>query len=69
MKCDDHSVPGYDVIGDIHGCADPLESLLDAMGYRHTDGVYRHPSRQAVFVGDLTDPPAGPADAALRRLL
>ncbi len=23
----------------------------------------------AVFVGDLTDPPAGPADAALRRLL
>ncbi|WP_293017708.1 metallophosphoesterase, partial [Mycolicibacterium sp.] len=46
---------GYDIIGDIHGCADPLESLLDAMGYRYTDGAFRHPSRQAVFVGDLVD--------------
>lgn len=45
----------YDVIGDIHGCADALESLLDAMGYRHTGDAYRHPSRQAVFVGDLID--------------
>lgn len=55
MRCDDQPVPGYDVIGDIHGCADPLESLLDAMGYRHTDSAYRHPTRQAVFVGDLVD--------------
>ncbi|WP_110783989.1 metallophosphoesterase [Mycolicibacterium mucogenicum] len=55
MKCDDQTVPGYDVIGDIHGCADPLESLLETMGYRHDDGAYRHPSRQAVFVGDLID--------------
>jgi len=55
VKCDDQTVPGYDVIGDIHGCADPLESLLETMGYRHDDGAYRHPSRQAVFVGDLID--------------
>jgi len=55
MRCDDQPVTGYDVIGDIHGCADPLESLLEAMGYRHVDGAYRHPSRQAVFVGDLID--------------
>lgn len=48
-------MPGYDVIGDIHGCADLLESLLQTMGYRHTDGAYRHSSRQAVFVGDLVD--------------
>ena len=46
---------GYDIIGDVHGCADLLESLLDAMGYRHVDGAYWHPSRQAVFVGDLID--------------
>ncbi len=46
---------GYDVIGDIHGCADQLESLLDAMGYLRTGGAFRHPSRQAVFVGDLVD--------------
>lgn len=55
MRCVDLPVTGYDVIGDIHGCADPLESLLEAMGYRHADGAYRHPSRQAVFVGDLID--------------
>ncbi len=55
MRCDDQPVTGYDIIGDIHGCADPLESLLDAMGYRHTDGAFRHQTRQAVFVGDLVD--------------
>lgn len=47
--------PGYDVIGDIHGCADDLETLLDQMGYEVCDGAYRHPSRTAVFVGDLID--------------
>lgn len=46
---------GYDIIGDIHGCATELESLLDDMGYRHASGVYRRPCRQAVFVGDLID--------------
>lgn len=54
-KCDDQSVTGYDVIGDIHGCAEPLEALLDAMGYQHANGAYRHPTRRAVFVGDLID--------------
>jgi protein phosphatase len=56
----------FDIIGDVHGCGDELESLLAALGYevveRH-DGtgldagpVYRHPDgRQAVFVGDLVD--------------
>ena len=48
---------GYDVIGDIHGCADELEALLDKLGYRRTgsSGPYRHTDRQAVFVGDLID--------------
>ena len=46
---------GYDIIGDVHGHADKLEALLKAMGYRHTDGAWRHPSRTAVFVGDLID--------------
>ena len=45
----------FDVIGDIHGQAGPLERLLRQMGYRETDGVYRHESRTAVFVGDLVD--------------
>lgn len=48
---------GYDIIGDIHGCADQLEELLGALGYRRdgSGGEYRHPRRQAVFVGDLID--------------
>ncbi|KMO84152.1 hypothetical protein [Mycolicibacterium chubuense] len=27
---------GYDIIGDIHGCADQLEALLSAMGYHRS---------------------------------
>jgi hypothetical protein len=48
---------GYDIIGDIHGCATKLESLLVELGYQMADGTgeYRHPRRQAIFVGDLID--------------
>jgi hypothetical protein len=48
---------GYDIIGDVHGCATALTDLLDALGYRVNDstGAYWHPERQAVFVGDLVD--------------
>jgi hypothetical protein len=45
----------YDVIGDIHGQAAKLHALLRHMGYVSRDGAYRHPERQAVFVGDLID--------------
>ena len=31
-----------DVIGDIHGHADALESLLATLGYRQTAGVHPH---------------------------
>lgn len=49
-------VHGYDIIGDIHGCATELEALLSALGYTPgADGVHRHPERIAVFVGDLID--------------
>ncbi|MGW0157790.1 metallophosphoesterase [Mycobacterium sp. NPDC003323] len=47
--------PGYDVIGDVHGCADDLDALLVHMGYRMRDGAHRHPRREAIFVGDLID--------------
>jgi hypothetical protein len=46
---------GYDIIGDVHGCSNTLEKLLHRLGYERSDGVYRHPSRQAVFVGDVLD--------------
>lgn len=50
-------VAGYDIIGDVHGCADELEALLAEIGYEIARGTgeYRHPSRRAVFVGDLID--------------
>jgi len=43
---------GYDVIGDVHGCATQLEVLLDTLGYRAsaTSVPYEHPCRQT---GDL----------------
>ncbi|MGD8177190.1 metallophosphoesterase [Marinimicrobium sp. ARAG 43.8] len=48
-------VKGYDVIGDVHGCALTLERLLKTMGYEWTGHTYRHPQRQAVFLGDIID--------------
>lgn len=45
----------YDLIGDIHGFADELVELLDILGYQKAQGVYRHPERQVIFVGDFVD--------------
>ena len=45
----------YDIIGDIHGHADALKALLSDLGYRERDSAWRHPDRQAIFVGDFID--------------
>lgn len=45
----------YDFIGDIHGHADELEALLVHLGYRELHGVYRHPERKVIFLGDFID--------------
>src|SRR5947209_7336583 len=56
----------FDIIGDVHGCCDELEALLQQLGYRAAklEGdspvwgahAYAHPEgRKAVFVGDLVD--------------
>ncbi|MGW0712808.1 polynucleotide kinase-phosphatase [Streptomyces sp. NPDC002643] len=60
-----HLTGPFDIIGDIHGCASELESLLGKLGY--ADGV--HPEgRTAVFVGDLVD--RGPdSPGVLRRVM
>ncbi|MGW1778270.1 polynucleotide kinase-phosphatase [Streptomyces sp. NPDC002143] len=60
-----HLTGPFDIIGDIHGCAVELESLLGKLGY--VDGA--HPDgRQAVFVGDLVD--RGPdSPGVLRRVM
>lgn len=49
------AVRGYDIIGDVHGCGDTLERLLQKLGYQLQDGHYAHPERLAVFVGDIID--------------
>lgn len=50
-----NEIPGFDLIGDIHGFQAPLEALLRAMGYAHEDGAYHHPKRRVIFLGDLID--------------
>ena len=56
---------GFDIIGDVHGHAAELESLLRKLGYAEKAGAYRHPEgRRAVFLGDFID--RGPA---IRRTL
>jgi predicted MPP superfamily phosphohydrolase len=43
----------YDIIGDVHGQAAELKLLLKKMGYERINGIYKHPKRKAVFVGDF----------------
>ena len=54
----------FDIIGDVHGCAEELNTLLDRLGYtgtprRHAEG------RKVVFLGDLVD--RGPGIAEVLR--
>lgn len=44
-----------DLIGDIHGHADKLEELLQKLGYTKNKGIYSHPERKVVFLGDYID--------------
>jgi Calcineurin-like phosphoesterase len=46
---------GFDVIGDVHGQFDKLVALLLHLGYAENSGTWRHPSRTAIFLGDLID--------------
>jgi protein phosphatase len=54
----------FDIIGDVHGCADELQALLGKLGYRiewsddhgdRTVTVASPEGRKVVFVGDLVD--------------
>jgi len=49
------SKQGYDIIGDIHGHADALRRLLTKLGYLELQGIFRHETRQVIFVGDFVD--------------
>ncbi len=53
----------FDIIGDVHGCADELEVLLELLGYRiswapkflHGVRVVPPAGRRVIFLGDLID--------------
>jgi protein phosphatase len=55
----------FDIIGDVHGCADELEDLLRLLGYVQTGRTsWQSPTgRTPVFVGDLVDRGPRIADA------
>lgn len=64
----------FDIIGDVHGCRDELESLLTALAYRISRDDHHRPvdavhpdGRTAVFVGDLID--RGPDSPGVLRLV
>lgn len=66
----------FDIIGDIHGCADELEALLSNLGYgvswSETEGirsvrVEAPAGRRAIFLGDLVD--RGPRTPDVLRLV
>jgi protein phosphatase len=66
----------FDIIGDVHGCADELEALLSKLDYLVTwlgDGEERDctvippQGRRAIFVGDLVD--RGPRTPDVLRLV
>ncbi len=63
-KRDEHGP--FDILGDVHGCCDELEALLEQLGYKPVVAnideplwggpTYVHPAgRKAVFLGDLVD--------------
>ncbi len=57
----------FDIIGDVHGCCDELEQLLQQLGYIVEENssnkdsfgncpIYKHPQgRKVIFLGDLVD--------------
>jgi protein phosphatase len=71
-----HVTGSFDIIGDVHGCADELQELLHKLGYEARlygtgEGRRAHvkspPGRRAAFVGDLVD--RGPSAPDVLRLV
>ena len=57
-RCDLTTDSGpFDIVGDVHGCSDELDELLQRLGYvRDGTGLWGHPgARTVVFLGDLVD--------------
>ena len=57
----------YDIIGDVHGSYDLLVKLLKELSYQELDGVWRHPTRKALFIGDIIN--RGPSSRKVLHLV
>jgi protein phosphatase len=66
-----HLTGPFDIVGDVHGCAEELSELLARLGYQldlTREAVIEAPlGRRVVFVGDLVD--RGPASAEVLRIV
>jgi hypothetical protein len=60
------TIQGYDLVGDIHGHADALHRLLRELDYSEVEGLFRHPQRKMIFVGDFID--RGPQQREVLRI-
>jgi len=71
LPCDRSDDAGpFDLIGDVHGCAQELTALLRRLGYRRPSSrrAFRHSrGRRAIFLGDLVD--RGPRVVEAARLV
>lgn len=76
LWCNKQNEPGpFDIIGDIHGCAEELEQLLLKLNYQVETGekfpfgyqITPPNNRKAFFVGDLTD--RGPDSPKVLRMV
>lgn len=65
------TIPGsdqYDLIGDVHGYLDLLDSLVEKLGYSRKGKSYEHPGgRKLIFVGDLLN--RGPDSAGVLKIV
>ena len=54
---------GFDIVGDVHGCAAELRALLEKLGYVNSRGQWHYRDRARprllLMVGDIVD--RGPA--------
>lgn len=45
----------YDIVGDVHGHAESFVALIKHLGYAPVNGVWQHPERILISVGDIID--------------
>lgn len=62
-----NNTPKFDIVGDIHGYSNQLIALLDKLGYAPVNGVWQHPERTLVSLGDLID--RGPGQSEVISIL